>query len=315
MNLVSPRRFVIALVIGLSLLLAAYVGMQMGRGSGDSGGGMGDRSASRDALIGGEFAVESGAVATAPAQGDSSQAADAAKAEQPMPSKVISTGNVTVSGADVAKLRAQAMAVVRETGGSVSAEETTADRKGGQTFSVLTIRVPSDRFDKTMTKLSELGRLVSANRSSEDVTTQVIDVEARVKVQAASVARIRDLLGRAKSIRDIVALENELAQRQSDLDSLRSQQKWLADQTDRSTITFTIDKTAKAAASDNPFLAGLQRGWEALSASFAALIAMLGALLPWLIVLVPLGLLARHWLRRTTKRSGPPSATEDPTST
>ena len=93
-----------------------------------------------------------------------------------------------------------------------------------------------------MAELEKVAQLESSSRNSEDVTTEVIDTEVRIRAQAESLKRVELLLARAQSIRDIVSIEAQLTRRQADLDSLKSRQAYLADQTSMSTITVFLEK-------------------------------------------------------------------------
>src|SRR5258706_845388 len=128
----------------------------------------------------------------------------------------------------------------------------------------------------------------------------VIDHDARIKTQQASVARMRDLLAKAQSITDVAAVEAELSKREADLESMQAKQRNLADLTALSTIT--VNLLGKDAAPPPPakppakgFLGGLQHGWHAFVATLNGLLLVLGALLPFLILLsIPLGVVL--WL-------------------
>jgi multidrug efflux pump subunit AcrA (membrane-fusion protein) len=176
----------------------------------------------------------------------------------------------------------------------------------------MVLRVPAGEFDDVMTGLAELGQLVSTTSSSEDVTTQLIDVNARIKAQQASVERVRQLLAQAQSIRDIMAIESELSQRQADLDSLTQQQAYLKDQTSLSTIRVSIERQVKAAivhhdhAKKTGFLAGLDNGWDGLSATVLVVLTVVGALLPFALVVLLLG--APAWLVVRRFRRSPAAA-------
>jgi predicted nucleic acid-binding Zn-ribbon protein len=73
-------------------------------------------------------------------------------------------------------------------------------------------------------QVEALGEVRYRDRTAEDVTDQVTDVEARVATQRASIARLRVLLDDAADLRDVVTLEGELARREADLDSLLRRQ-------------------------------------------------------------------------------------------
>ena len=132
--------------------------------------------------------------------------------------------------------------LVDEQGGQVADDKTETDKSGEPLRARMVLRVPVDSFEDVMNALGSMETLASTTTSSEDVTTQLIDVEARIKAQQASVERVRQLLAQAQSIRDIMAIESELAQRQAELDSLAQQQAYLKDQTSMATVKVNIER-------------------------------------------------------------------------
>lgn len=181
----------------------------------------------------------------------------------------------------------------------------------------LVIRVPVAEFADTMAELEDAGELVASSSTSEDVTTQVIDTQVRIRAQEKSLERVEILLARAQSIRDIIAIEAQLTRRQADLDSLKQQMAWLEDQTSMSTITVQLSTTPQDKPADEDesgFLAGLQAGWDGLTSFAVGAATVLGALLPFALVLavvgLPVWLLVRRSLhrRRPAPDAGPPSA-------
>jgi hypothetical protein len=229
---------------------------------------------------------------------------------------VIRKGNVELRSDDVGAAQAEVQKVVNRYFGQVTDEKTSTDDDGKPAYTNLVLRIPTERFGHAMDDLKGIAdaELVSANSSENDVTTKLIDTRTRVAAQKRSIARITVLFSRAQSIRDIMAIEAELSQRQADLDSLERQQAYLRGQTSMSTITVSIDKTPatvvkKAQKDESGFLAGLSAGWDSLAAFGIGLATVLGALLPWLVVVAILGppvyLLVRAIRRRISAgRSG-----------
>ena len=298
-----------ALLPGLGLLLSFLLVLAACSGGGaDSLQSSTARTAAEDGI-----AAEGGGLtqeAPAPAAPDGRSAASASdSSSQGTPvlqnRAVISTGTVTLRSKDVGQARFDVQKVVDAHRGEISDEQTATDTKGRIDRSRLVIRVPSQFFDDVMTELGEVAELRSAKRTSEDVTTEVIDIGVRVRAQERSLERIELLLSRAQSLRDIIAIESQLSRRQADLDSLKAQQAFLADQTSLSTITVFLEKSDKAVPvepDEAGFVAGLQRGWDALGRAATVLATGLGALLPFMVVLlllgVPVWLLVRSLVRR-----------------
>ena len=298
------RRKAPVLLAGVAISLAAALGAcSSGSGGSDAGG-----SGGADSMSAAEPAApaERGGVA-ADGAGDTASVARVAVQER----AVISVGTVSLSSTDVRASRNEVQRIVDAGRGEITGEETQTDDDGDVSWSRLEVRVPSERFDEAMDDLEEAGRLEDATRSAEDVTTQVIDTDVRIRAQERSLRRIEVLLDRAGSLADVVRVEAELTRRQADLDSLKQLQAHLAEQTSMSTITVHIDEaTAKGQRTDRDdepagFLAGLRSGWRALATSATALATVAGALLPFAValgvVLVPLWLL----LRRSAGRRPP----------
>jgi hypothetical protein len=223
---------------------------------------------------------------------------------------VISHGSLEMVARDVAGVREDVLRLLKRWDGQVANEETGSDHRGRMSSVSLELRVPSPDFEQAMSQLSTVARTTHQQVSSQDVTTQVIDVNARVRAKEDAIRRIEQLLAHAKSLGQIIAIETDLGNRRAELDSLKQQQAWLADQTSLSTIDVSISRRVPPPAQprhDSGFLAGLTSGWHALGAAAVAVLTVVGAVLPFALVLgvvaVPLWLV---WRRRGR---GHPAAT------
>ncbi|GAB1694479.1 DUF4349 domain-containing protein [Krasilnikovia sp. M28-CT-15] len=203
---------------------------------------------------------------------------------------IIYTGSVTVRVKNVNTAAAQVAAFATGAGGFVGGDNRNSGTPGGSgDHGSLTLRVPSAKFGAVIDQIAGLGTEQQRATNTEDVTEQVVDLDARIATQQARVDSGRRLLAQAKTLNDLVMLENEVGTRQADLASLQAKKRRLADLTALSTITAEL-LGPEAAAVDEPdgppgFLAGLKGGWNALVASLSVLLTVLGALLPWLLAL------------------------------
>lgn len=229
--------------------------------------------------------------------------------------RLISLGSVSLISDDVAEARRDVQRIVDGQQGAITQENTETDDEGTATYSRLVLRVPSSSFATTMLALEKSGELRKSQVTSDDVTTQVIDTDVRVRAQEASLRRVEQLLARASSLKDIIWIESQLTRRQSELDSLKSQQAWLSDQTSESTITVDIERTRVPEAKVKPeeeasgFLVGLTAGTKALGEFASAMATIVGALLPFAIVLAVFGIAAWLLVRRNVRRRPRQSAT------
>jgi hypothetical protein len=228
---------------------------------------------------------------------------------------VIRTGDVAVTNKDVAGARTDLADVVARFGGEIDSEQTQSDGRGRIVHSTVTVRVPVGRFDEAMTALGELGKLRRADSSSKDVTSEVIDVDERVQTLALSLDRLQRFQDEATSIDDLIRYENEIARREAELQSMRSQQAYLREQTAMSTITVSISLPPKQVVppkqdslDDAGFLIGLRSGWTALRSAVVVVLTIVGALLPFAVVLVLVGIPTWLLVRRVVARKPAPPA-------
>jgi len=303
----------------------------------DGGGSSSDSAASYDGPAAAAEADPSAPDADAGADSARSSVADLAsgsaarpadqKAEPVDPADgfkqaVVRTGDLSMRAEDVGQARYEVQRIADRYRGEVTEENTESDGDGKPAFARMVLRVPSDDFDEAVAALGKVGEESSVSTSADDVTTQLIDLRTRVETQRRSIARISVLFEQARTIRDIMSIESELSRRQADLESMERKRAYLAGQAAMSTITVGIERIPdkKAAATgddDHGFLAGLAAGWDALRHFGTGTATVVGALLPWLVLVALIGfpawLLVRSTRRRTAALAPEPADGPQPT--
>jgi hypothetical protein len=156
----------------------------------------------------------------------------------------------------------------------------------------LSVEVPVDQYDKAVAAARSTGEVVQMQQSSYDVGSQKSDVDARITALEASLARLTALMDDAKNVGDVIALEQAIASRQAELDSLRAQQRSLANQTAMSQISLTLMSPDDARGTVEPqpeqtwwesFLDGLGEFWSWLGNALLIVSPLLiaGAVIWW----------------------------------
>ncbi len=289
--------------------------------AGCSGGGAGDESIGTEATSGNDSgapdsladdarsfdAAGSAAGGRAEETGDSTSVTGPAARVPVEAGLYIRTGRVALVTDDLESARASLERTVRRYGGQIASEQTDSSDEGELRSSRLTLRVPSARFSVVMSSFAELGAVLDSRTEQEEVTTEVIDVASRIRTQEVSLGRLRGFLDRATSVASVIRLESEVARREADLASLRAQQDYLADQTSYSTIELALraevdPEPAPEEAEDAGFLAGLSGGWNALLDVLVVAATVVGALLPFVVVVALVGLPLAVWLRATRRQ-------------
>ena len=104
----------------------------------------------------------------------------------------------------------------------------------------MTIRVPEDKLDAFMNQLDSTGTVTSATESTEDVTLQYTDIEAHKKALKTEYDRVMELLEKAETMDQILALESKLSDLRYQLDSYESQLRVMDNQITYSTVSLTL---------------------------------------------------------------------------
>ena len=111
----------------------------------------------------------------------------------------------------------------------------------------VTFRVPVDAFEPVLRELKGLGTYRGEQSNTEDVTNQYVDLNAQLTAWRAQERVYLRLLGRAKSVADVIAVQNQLQQVQSNIERLQGQVNHLEDQSSFSTIVLQLREPGAAA--------------------------------------------------------------------
>lgn len=285
-----------------SITCALVVLLLAGVMAGCAGGGDDSSGASQEAVDRGGAGAPA---ATSGTRKQSSQAGGGGSQPQaaPLPTgrEVVHSAELRVRSGNVEDAATKAKQMVTTAGGYVERESTSSDPARSE----IALKIPSDRYTDVLNQLStQLGTKLSLGQQAEDVTGEVADVEARVRSAKAALESFRKLLGRANSVGEIINVEQEIAEREADLESLQARQKSLTHRTRFATVTVTlVTKPAPPKKEEEPrggFIGGLQNGWDAFTAFVGGVATVLGWLLPFLVTAAVLGipvLAFRHRLR------------------
>jgi len=163
---------------------------------------------------------------------------------------------------------------------------------------VISFMVPAKNFDETIDALAKLGKVQNEHISGQDVSSQYVDLQARLANAEAQRNAMVALLQRAQSVSDIIAIQNQLGQITQQIEELKGQIQYLDHNTSFSTVTVNIVEAgapAPAAAGDNwGFVTALSDAAHNFVTTINYLITGLGAIGP---VVLLLGLAYFVWRR------------------
>jgi hypothetical protein len=169
----------------------------------------------------------------------------------------------------------------------------------------LSVRLPPRNVEVFLSGLAKSGEIVQHAREAEDKTNQVVDADARIQNLTELRDRLRQMLGdKSAKFKDIIDVERELANTQSQLDSIVSLRKVLSLETDL--VAVNIHFSAKQGITEQGFFSpvalAIKDAGRVMMESLASLITLVMSALPWIVIGIPLLLvLIRLWKKVKSK--------------
>lgn len=166
----------------------------------------------------------------------------------------------------------------------------------------LTIRVPSEQFEEALADLKSVGILRSEQVEGQDVTSDFVDLKARLNSAQIQERFFIGLLREADSISESISVNRHLQEAHLVVERLKGQLRLLRDQTSLATITIRVHEKGVAPAAElsdepNELASAWGRAIEGAEDVLVAVIVGLGYLVPILVVLLLI------WLGFRTVRS------------
>jgi hypothetical protein len=202
---------------------------------------------------------------------------------------LIVTANIAMKSDDPWQTADGAKAIARRFGGSIVglSESINNDRRTAN----LTMRVPSASFDDAINALKGLdGTVVQSGVDAKDVTDQLVDLDARLIALRAEETRYLQLFTRAKTVDEMLKVQQALSQLRQQIEQLAAQQKSTKDRVAFSTISLSVVSTAEPL----PVTPGKwdpARTFAVAMASFATLLRFMADLAIWFLVFCAIPLL------------------------
>lgn len=155
--------------------------------------------------------------------------------------KIIKDGRMGLKVTDLEKTKTRIDTLVRSFGGYY-ANENFSNTDWESSYN-LKIRLPFSNFEKFIAVIeSGIGEIQYKGIDARDVTDQFIDLETRLENKRNYLARYNDLLKQAKSVKEILEIEEKIRVLEEEIDSVTGRLKYLNDLVDYSTLDLTITK-------------------------------------------------------------------------
>lgn len=171
----------------------------------------------------------------------------------------------------------------------------------------ISLRMAPDDVKKFLAYVEKQGRVVEHSTQSVDITSDVIDTEAKIKNLTSFRDNLRGMLAKpATTVKDSVEIQQQLTDVQSQLDSETAQRKVLANETEKVAIeiSFRVELVEGRRSGFAQIWNAFRESGDVLADSIYWMILAIVAILPWSVLIVPLvWLTVRLWRRFFGTRS------------
>ncbi|WP_148415773.1 DUF4349 domain-containing protein [Haloferax sp. KTX1] len=201
---------------------------------------------------------------------------------------VIRNGQIELTVDEFNESRDAVESTAESYGGYVSDSNEYVNRRSGGTYrsGQLVVRVPSEDFSAFMTDMKDLGEVERVETNSEDVTDQLVDLEARLSNLRAQRDRLRDLYESANTTEDVLAVEERLTEVQTEIERLEAQRESLEQRAALSTVRVSLSERPPGPAQwyDTPVLQAFSESVNGAFVALRALVVAVAYAAPYLVV-------------------------------
>lgn len=159
---------------------------------------------------------------------------------------IIRTAQLSLITKEFDRARANLEAILKRHRGYVGELKAGGATGSGRTLTA-TLRVPADQLDATLTEVKTLGRVESESQSGQDVTSQYVDLQARLANARNTEQRLTDLLrNRTGKLSDVLEVEQELDRVRGEIEQMEAERKNMTNQVNFATLNATITEDYQA---------------------------------------------------------------------
>lgn len=157
---------------------------------------------------------------------------------------IIKTGSFSLVAHDVSEAATQITRFVEEKKGIIVSNQVyDVDTRPSAT---VVVRVPVQSFNEVISHIKGVGEVQSESVNGQDVTEEFVDLEAQLKNFRATETQFLEIMKRATQIQDVLAVQRELMNVRSSIESIEGRMKYLTESADYSTITVYLSSDSSS---------------------------------------------------------------------
>ena len=165
---------------------------------------------------------------------------------QPRTASIIRTATLRIVAKDFNAVRPAVESIAASLTGFLDHMTVTGDTTSARQLRGI-LRVPGDRMSDALTRLRQLGAVIEDTQGSQDVSDQVVDLDARLANARATEQRLADILkNRTGKLSDVLEVERELSRVRLEIERIDAEKTNLGRRVSYATIDVTITEERKA---------------------------------------------------------------------
>jgi hypothetical protein len=229
------------------------------------------------------------------------------KASNVLERKIARSASVVLIVSDVKESVSKIEEMIKGTAGYI--QDATIWEDNSQTRGKLILRVPAGNLDNILPRLESLGQLQRKNVEGNDVTEEYYDKEARMKTLEKQEKRLLELMDIAKTVKEMLEIENELARIRGEIESLQARIVVLDNLTSLATVNIELRSPSSISPGGSikePLGQRLKAGWmlgiNSMISLVEAILILLAVMIPYTPVLIAAGFALYYiWRKRRPK--------------
>lgn len=235
-------------------------------------------------------------------------------ASAPLPQKpqLIKTADLTMRLESINQAVVQIRRIVQSEKGDIYNFQDDRPPENNRRQASLVLKVPSAALDDTLLSISKLGQVQSQAIKSNDVTQQLVDTDARLKSLRQQEDMTRKIMERSGSVKDILAVSNELAKIRQQIEQMDATVKNMRQQVAYSTINLKVEEIKSTTPNSDPLGVRAQETWKNSTQAASGLATNLALALLWLLPFSPFLAVGAGALYYYRKRQQPKPFEEAP---
>jgi hypothetical protein len=197
----------------------------------------------------------------------------------PRQPSIIRTATLRLVASDFNTARASVESIVAQSAGFID-QITVNGAPGAARTLTGSLRVPTTSMSDALARLRQLGPVTEDTQGSEDVTDQLVDLDARLANARATEQRLNDILkNRTGRLSDVLQVEREISRVRLEIEQMDAQHVNMGRRVSYATITLEIDEIRRAGLESSPLSLGTRLRVAAADGLESALEGIVGAVL------------------------------------